>query len=241
MSNSFHPLFEILAATDEADAVPTNTLDVGKLTTHCPILVATWNEVLRLENNQVTPRITLKDTVLSDGQRSYLFKANNTIGIVSGLANRDPAIWGPDAHEFKPERFLGRTPLWASGLPVPAVGGPEEGVNKKKRKEETEQERLQRLAFMPFSGGRHICPGRMFPFHISLAMAAALCVGWEAEGLDGGQVKVPQGRKKRWQNIGEAQPSLTVKVDLRLRRRKGMEEARWKFVKAGQDVKDVVV
>jgi len=230
----------LITTTAEPGAVQTNTLDVGKLTTHCPILVATWNEVLRLENNQVTPRIIRQDTVLSDGERSYLFKAGNTLGIVSGLAHRDPAIWGPDAHEFKPERLLGRAPMWASGLPVPTAGG-DEGVNRKKRKEETEQEKLQRLAFMPFSGGRHICPGRMFPFHISLAMAAALCVGWEAESLDGGLVKVPEGRKKRWQNIGEAQPSPTVKVGLRLRRRKGMEGARWKFVKADQDVKDNVV
>jgi len=171
-----------IVVVSTTDGITTNTLDVSKLPTSCPWLVAAWNEALRLTNSQVSTRLVTADTTLSDGKKTYLLKQGSILQMPAGPIHRSPAIWGPDAALFEPARFLHKTPSYAP-----------RGASAPIRKDETEQERLQRLAFLPFGGGKHLCPGRMFAFAEILALAAALCRGWEAEALGGGRVEAPRG------------------------------------------------
>ncbi len=51
-------------------------------------------------------RIMDKDTTLSDG---FTIPKGCLVNLAYGLVTRDPSIWGPDALEFKPERFKSHT------------------------------------------------------------------------------------------------------------------------------------
>ncbi|CZR52720.1 related to n-alkane-inducible cytochrome P450 [Phialocephala subalpina] len=71
-------------------------------------------------------RVAIRDTVLPVGggpdQKSPVFVARGT-AVVSGTwaMCHDKAIWGDDADEFKPDRWIGRKTLWEF---VPFWGGP---------------------------------------------------------------------------------------------------------------------
>ena len=47
--------------------------------------------------------------------------AGTTIWINMLGSNRDPAIWGPDANEFKPERWLAPLPPTVAEARVPSI------------------------------------------------------------------------------------------------------------------------
>lgn len=209
-----------ITVTTVTNGITTNTLDITKLLPSCPHLFAAWNEMLRLQSNQVSLRFVTADTTVTDGTNTYLLKKGNLLQLPAGIMHRSPAIWGPDADEFRPSRFLHRTPSYA----------PRNASSSTLRKDETPQERLQRLAFLPFGGGKHLCPGRMFALTEILGLGAALCVGWEAEGLYGGPVELPESG---WRKLAETMPMPTeegMRMGVRLTRRKGMEREVWKFV-----------
>jgi cytochrome P450 monooxygenase len=71
-------------------------------------------------------RVAIRDTVLPVGggpdQKSPVFVSRGT-PVVLGIwsMNHDKDIWGDDVDDFKPERWIGRKPLWDF---VPFLGGP---------------------------------------------------------------------------------------------------------------------
>ncbi|TFY67334.1 hypothetical protein EVG20_g3975 [Dentipellis fragilis] len=97
-----------------------------------PYLEAVTRETLRLYPPfPIITRTTTEDVVLpvaspmiaADGSNmSELHIAKNTEIIISILAvNRDPGIWGPDASEWKPERWLSPLPASLSNAAIPGV------------------------------------------------------------------------------------------------------------------------
>lgn len=71
-------------------------------------------------------RIAAKDTTLprgggSDGKQPIFIAKGDIVHCNRYLLHRDPDYWGPDATEFKPERWDGLRPLWHF---VPFGGGP---------------------------------------------------------------------------------------------------------------------
>ena len=50
-----------------------------------------------------------------------LVKNNTDVVVGIGAANRDVDIWGHDAEEWKPERWLGKTPDEVSNERLPGV------------------------------------------------------------------------------------------------------------------------
>ena len=59
----------------------------------------------------------------------------------------------------------------------------------------------EKRAYIPFGGGKHLCPGRNFAFAEILGFAAALVMGFDVEKDDGGLIEVPDIRRA---SLGEA-------------------------------------
>ncbi|KAJ7584809.1 cytochrome P450 [Mycena floridula] len=118
---------EIKAAREENGG----DISYNELTT-LPYLDAICRETLRLypPSSQII-KIANQDTVLPlsvpiravDGSElNEIFIPKNTYINVSILsANRNPAIWGPDALEWKPERWLSPLPSTVKDAPKPGV------------------------------------------------------------------------------------------------------------------------
>jgi cytochrome P450 len=47
--------------------------------------------------------------------------ANTTVVVGIGAVNRDPVIWGGDAEEWKPERWIGKQVEQVAGEKLPGV------------------------------------------------------------------------------------------------------------------------
>lgn len=84
-------------------------LDIDSLQDACPLLVSTYREVLRTRTQAPTSRWVTQDTILAD---RYLLKKDSVLLIPGALIHADP-IWGPDAKEFNPRRFMGKSDIKA--------------------------------------------------------------------------------------------------------------------------------
>ena len=110
---------------------PYDPNDASRLTyvslKNCQYLQHVLTEALRLY--PVVPgnfREALKDTTLPrgggpDGQSPIFIPKGSQIDYSVHVMHRLPQHWGPDAEEFKPERWLGRKPGWEY---LPFNGGP---------------------------------------------------------------------------------------------------------------------
>ena len=100
----------------------------------------------------------LEDTVISD---QYILCKGATVLIPSGILHADPTVWGPDAAEFRPRRFLNK------------------------------QHKNQGVAFRAFGGGTLLCPGRHFAFTEVLTFVATMVLGFDITPENGGVWAVP--------------------------------------------------
>lgn len=118
-------------------------------------------------------------------------KNNTSVIIGIAAANRDKDIWGADADEWKPERWLSE-----DGLSVrAAAGGTENG------------ERFPGVysGMMTFLGGSRACIGFKFSqleFKIVLSML-----------LERIEFKLPEGKGIGWRNSGVTAPILKDELD----------------------------
>ena len=74
---------------------------------------------------------TQQDTVLPlstpitgiDGRemREIIVPKNTNVTVSILNCNRDPALWGPDSYEWKPERWLSPVPDTLARAPIPGV------------------------------------------------------------------------------------------------------------------------
>ena len=85
------------------------------------------HETLRLQGpSGRVIRTAVRDTVLprgggKGGQAPILVKKGTTVSLNVWCSHHDPDTWGPDVHVFKPDRWIGKRPLWEW---VPFYGGP---------------------------------------------------------------------------------------------------------------------
>jgi cytochrome P450 len=147
------------------------------------------------------------DTVVSDGERSYLLKKDSVVQLPATVTHVSTATWGPDAASFNPRRFL------------------------KSDSQTTDQQRQQRRALMPFGGGRNLCPGRHFAYAEIVGMAAVMAVGCKTEGI-----RVPGNSERRvkfadgaYRPIGSA-----LTMGAKISRREGWEDVVWSFTTGGE-------
>lgn len=116
----------------------------------CPLILATWQETLRLRANVAAVRLVFKDTKISD---NYLLKAGSLVQMPSNVLNLDPQTLGADALEYSPARFLESD---TNSPPITTTG-------EKKRES-------KRNGFLTFGTSPWICPGRHFATVEALAL-----------------------------------------------------------------------
>lgn len=180
------------------------TINFSKLDATCPLLGSCYREAVRLSSQILTLRKVATDLTITDADgKSYLLKAGNGVMIPAKVVHRNSSTWGDDVEGFNPRRFL-----------------PDPSGNK-------EIDRLRKISFVPFGGGKHYCPGRQFAFAENLAVMAALLLGFELEGLDRDKLKMEDSK------MGQAAKPVPGwdGGPCVIRRRKGWEHVEWKFAK----------
>ncbi|KAG8407447.1 hypothetical protein J3459_018499 [Metarhizium acridum] len=78
-------------------------LDMAALKSKCPVLLSVFQETQRRRHVNASFRKVMTDTML-DGR--YLLKAGNFIQMSGHLIHSDTSLWGKDAMEFDPHRFV---------------------------------------------------------------------------------------------------------------------------------------
>jgi cytochrome P450 len=186
-------------------------IDITKFDTHCPVLVSSYRETIRLANGNVGSRRVMEDTVISDGKKEYLLRAGCDLMMPACVPHLSKTAWGPDSASFDAKRFL--TPEDRGDTSAQARAG----------------DRERKKSYFPFGGGKHLCPGRNFAFTEILGAVAVLVMGFDVKGGDGGLIKVPVLGGSR---IGEgiAKPTGSgLLMGAKITRREGWEDVTWKF------------
>lgn len=180
------------------------TINFSRLDASCPLLGSCYREAVRLSSQILTLRKVAHDMVISDSDgKSYLLKAGNDVMIPAKVVHRDADTWGDHVEDFSPRRFL-----------------PDPDGNK-------EVDKLKKISFVPFGGGKHYCPGRNFAFAENLAVMAALLLGFELEGLNKDNLRMEDSK------MGQAAKPVPgfEGGPCVIRRREGWEHIEWKFAK----------
>ncbi|TEA10841.1 Cholesterol 7-alpha-monooxygenase [Colletotrichum sidae] len=186
------------------------TIDIGDIDERCPLLVSCYREAVRICNKGLGNRRADKDTTISDGKgNTYLLKKGSNIQMSQEVFHSYEPAWGPNPTDYVAERFV------------------EQGNGKP-----TDAEKIKKASYLPFGGGKHLCPGRTFAFAENLGLVAALVVGFEVTLLDA-------DRKRATEMISMDRSifsSAVVKplnhgegLGARIKRRKGWETVIWRF------------
>lgn len=183
----------------------TVTFGIAEFDTKLSLLVSCYRETMRLVNQSVSIRRILEDiNVTTPEETTYLLKKGTDMQLPAGVAHYEESVWGSDVNTFNPERFLPSS------------------------KRTSDEERRRKAAYIPFGGGRHLCPGRNFAFAEIIGFASSLFLGFdiEATGMAFGDMKMlgPQlaGGTVRPEKYGAG-------LGAKIKRRQGWEDVKWRF------------
>ena len=207
--NEALPLVKFTSAS--ADGEQEAYFPMRLLDSSCPLLLSSYREVTRLVNKAMSTRQVMQDTTVADTHgREYLFRTGSTV-MMPATAHSAAHVWGSDADEFRPERFLD----WS-----------DKAVSKASKE--------RRAAYMPFGGGKHLCPGRNLAKAEILGVVVALTVMFEVEDTasPGAPISVPEIRQARLgQGVGKpVDREKGKRIAARFKTRKGWENIKWNFV-----------
>lgn len=175
------------------------TLDHTKIETDCPLLVSCYYETLRLNKTGTSVRIVTTDTMLNN---QYLLKKGSMVQIATGVLHSDADVWGDDASAFNAQRFIDKDAL------------------------AKEVKKAQNQAFIPFGGGKSLCPGRHLAFTEITSFAAMMAYCFDVTMKDGSVLRVPE---RRFQKMGIASQSPEGDADVMIKKRKEFEGVEWRF------------
>lgn len=157
------------------------TIDYTKLTDRraCPVLMSTWQEVLRFNHVGISARVVMQDVFLG----GYLLKKGSTAMVVSPVMHSDTTVWGSSAREFQHRRFSltysnadGREHFTSSGNHDEKTAG--EGQRKASNLDKSP-------AYRNFGGGSTLCPGRHLATQEVLSLVALLVMRFDVHPARG--------------------------------------------------------
>ncbi|POR34170.1 25-hydroxycholesterol 7-alpha-hydroxylase [Tolypocladium paradoxum] len=153
-------------ADEKSGGGKTATLDITRFDEQLPLMVSCYRETMRVVNHSVSMRRAVADISLTgqDGQ-TYLLKRGVDIHLSAGVTHGAADIWGSDAADFNAERFL---------LPPGKDNSGARG---------SEADRKRKAAFIPFGGGKHLCPGRNLAFCEILGFMSMMLLRFDIEPL----------------------------------------------------------
>lgn len=204
-------LEKVLVTTlDNSDGTTKRTLDITTVKEKCPMFVSTFQEVLRLRALGATIRLVLQDTILQD---RHLLKKDGVVMIPAPALHADAAIWGPNATNLDPYRFVKRN------LSLPQAETAAQNLKAK----------IPNGAFRVFGGGTSLCPGRHFAVTEVLCLVALLILRFELKpeptvegGANNWRLPAPTTR-----NMAAAIPFPEHDVSIYVSTRKGWEKGSW--------------
>lgn len=142
------------------------SLSVSELKGNCPLYMSTVREILRFTAAGIAAFEVLENTVLESSQggqqRLHHLKKGAALQIPATAVHTDKAVWGPDAAQFVPQRFMTA-----------------DARNK-----------VHPSAFRAFGGGSTLCPGRHIAEDMMLAMAAVVLTDFDLRFV--GPVGLPE-------------------------------------------------
>jgi cytochrome P450 len=189
---------EVLGVVQLIDGGNEAVVDVTQLEDKCPLLTSCFRETVRLSNQISGNRYAKQDVVVRDDSdgREYLIKNGTHVMWSTKNLHRSRDVWGDDAGRFRADRLLGQT-----------------------------LSKSQRQNFLPFGGGKHLCPGRHFAAVETQGLAIVLALGFEIEGLskDDTIMGTPP------MSSAVPNPTKSQGRDVHISRRKGWENVRWRF------------
>ncbi|KAK7754962.1 hypothetical protein SLS62_003046 [Diatrype stigma] len=133
-----------------------NTIDLAQVRTACPILLSTWQEVLRFHGISIAARIIQEDTLVDN---KYLLRKGGVVMMPNAVIHSDRSLWGPTVSQFNHKRFL--------------------------KAAKTGDTRHPAAAFRGFGGGHVLCPGRHFASTEVMALIALLLVRFDVRPVGG--------------------------------------------------------
>lgn len=139
----------------------THNIEIGALRESCPLLLSTFQEILRTRTTSSPSRIVTKDTLLAD---KYLLKAGSFVTVPAGEIGKRSEVWGETAMTFDPRRFM--------------KSGPAKG-------QLGEKEPRRVGGFMTFGVSPTICPGRHFACSEILGMVAMMILRYDIVPVNG--------------------------------------------------------
>ena len=129
---------------------------------HCPLLVSTLKETLRIHSTSLTVRMVTRDAAILNNE--FFLRRNSLIHIPATAMHRNTSIWDTDAAEFRANRFI----TTDEGNREDSIANPKPSA-----------------AYRAFGGGTTLCPGRHLAQIQVLSVVAGLLLRFDFETVEG--------------------------------------------------------
>ncbi|KAI0424154.1 cytochrome P450 [Xylaria sp. FL1042] len=189
----------------------------------CPLLMSVLRETQRLAAVGTLHRRVIEDTEISasEGDRKYLLRKGTAVFVPVFPVHRSETVWGSKPDEFRLGRFhKDKGPNWKRA-------GNESCPLEVSQPAPASLTNLQRKAYIPFGGGRELCPGRHLAVAETLGTLVMLVLGFEITRPDSSVFRLPPFSAPKM-SAQTARPHPDADMRAQIKRREGWEDVTWR-------------